>query len=152
MFSSPPYLRVRQTKCVSVLSPFLRHLNTGTLALFMFVAVALLITTPDKESETRRSAPAKAPKTDFIIDNLSFSPDTLRLRATTLKVTWINRDYVPHVVASSSIQFKKSALLKTGQSFPHTFATTPTYSYLCSIHPHVTEKSSSNKHPTKSTI
>src|ERR1700745_3305390 len=93
MFSSSPYLRVRHTKCVSVISPFLRHLNTGILALFMFVALALLITTRGKESKTRRSTPIKVPKPEIIIDNLSFSPDTLRLPAADLKVTWVNRGY-----------------------------------------------------------
>jgi len=137
MFSSPPYRRVRHTKCVSVISPFLSHLNMGTLALVMFVALALLITTRGKDSETRRSAPTKATKTEIIIDNLSFSPDTLRLPPV-LKVTWIARDYVPQAVASAGNQFKKSAVLKTGQSIFHTFATTGTYSFLCSIPPHTT--------------
>ena len=95
MFSSPPYSyhRIRSSKRVAVLSPFLRHLNTGTLALAMFVALALLSTIRDKDSETKKSAPTKAKKTEGIIDNLNFSPDTLRLPAV-LEVTWTNRDYV----------------------------------------------------------
>jgi plastocyanin len=134
MFSSPPYIR---TKCISVLSPFLRLLTTDTLALFMFVTLALLMTTRGEESKTRRSTPIKVPKGEIIIDNLSFSPDTLRLPPV-LKVTWIARDYVPQAVASADNQFKKSAVLKTGQSIFRTFATTGTYSFLCSIHPHTT--------------
>jgi hypothetical protein len=55
----------------------------------MFVALALLITTCGKDPETRRSAPTKATKPEIIIDNLSVSPDTLRLPAADLKVTWI---------------------------------------------------------------
>jgi len=137
MFSSPPYRRVRHTKCVSVISPFLSHLNTGTLALVMFVALALLITTRGKDSETRRSAPTKPTKTEIIIDNLSFSPDTLKLPPV-LKVTWIAHDYVPQAVASAGNQFKKSAVLETRQRTFHTFATTGTYSSLGSIHPHTT--------------
>jgi len=111
----------------------------GTLALVMFVALALLITTRGKDFETRRSAPTKATKTEIILDNLSFSPDTLRLPAL-LKVTWINRDYVPHVVASADNQFKKPAVLKTGQSISDTFTTTDTYSYFYSMSPHMTGK------------
>jgi plastocyanin len=133
MFSSPPYRRVRHTKCVSVLSPFLRHLNTGTLVLVMFVALALLITTCGKDSETRRSAPTKATKPEIIIDDLSFSPDTLRLPAADLKVTWINRGYAADPVASAHNQFKKSPVLKTGQRFSSSFAPARTYSYICSI-------------------
>jgi plastocyanin len=148
MFSSPPYIR---TKCTSVLSPFLRLLTTDTLALFMFVTLTLLMTTRGEESKIRRSAPFKVPKAEIIIDNLSFSPDTLRL-APVLKVTWIARDYVAQAVASADNQFKKSAVLKTGQSISHTFATTGTYSYLSSIQPHTTGKSLSSKHPTISII
>ncbi len=80
----------------------------------MFVAFALLSSTRAKDSETRRSAPTKAMKTEIIIDNLSFSPDTLRLPAADLKVTWINRGYVADLVASADNQFKKSPVLKTG--------------------------------------
>jgi len=99
----------------------------------MFIALALLITTRGKDSETRRSAPTKAPETEIIIDNLSFSPDTLRLPAADLKVTWINRGYVADLVASADNQFKKSPVLKTGQRFSNTFAAAGTYSYICSI-------------------
>jgi hypothetical protein len=42
-------------KCLSVLSPFLKHLNMGTLALIMFVALALLSTSHGKESETKKT-------------------------------------------------------------------------------------------------
>jgi len=52
---------------VSVLSPFLRHVNTGTLALVMFVALALLSTTRGREAETRESAPAKVTTSEVII-------------------------------------------------------------------------------------
>jgi plastocyanin len=122
---------------VSVLYPLLRHSNTGTLAFAMFVAVALLSSTHGKDSETRASAPVKAIKTEVAIDNFSFSPNILTLPAHAT-VTWTNPDNVPHVVASADNQFQKSAVLKSGQSFSHTFVTTGTYSYFCSIHPRMT--------------
>ena len=50
------------------------------------------------------------------------------------------RDSVPHLIMSADNQFKKSTVLKTGQSFSHTFATTGIYSYFCSIHPRMTGK------------
>lgn len=57
MFTSP----VHHKKCtpgkVSMLPMFLRHLNTGTLALLLFVALSLLSTTRGKELESRESAP-----------------------------------------------------------------------------------------------
>ena len=124
---------------VTVLSPFLRHLNTGTLAFVLFVALTLLSTMRGKEPETRESAPAKATKTEVVIDNFSFSPKTFTV-APGAAVTWTNHDNVPHVVTSADNQFQKSPVLKAGQSFSNTFARAGTYSYFCSIHPRMTGK------------
>ena len=151
MFGSLLPHRKDTARRVSVLYPLLRHLNTGTLAFAMFVAVALLSSTHGKDSETKASAPVKAIKTEVAIDNFSFSPNILTLPARAT-VTWTNHDNVPAVVASADNQFQKSAVLKSGQSLSHTFVTTGTYSYFCSIHPRMTEKSSSSKHqPTPTT-
>jgi plastocyanin len=137
MFASPLHHQKHTARRVSALCPLLRYLNTGTLAFAMFVAVALLSSTHGKDSETRASAPVKAIKTEVAIDNFSFSPNILTLPAHAT-VTWTNPDNVPHVVASADNQFQKSAVLKSGQSFSHTFVTTGTYSYFCSIHPRMT--------------
>ena len=135
-------------RCVSVLSPILKQVSTGTLAFAMFVGLALLSSpvvalpftfTQSKDSRTRESLPVKATKTEVAIDNFRFSPNTVTLSVGGT-VTWTNHDNVPHVVSSADNQFKKSPLLKTGQSFSHTFATTGTYSYFCSIHPRMTGK------------
>src|SRR5207249_5472660 len=56
MSASPVHDHKRTARCVSVLSPFLRHLNTGTLAFVLFVALALLSTMRGKEPETREAA------------------------------------------------------------------------------------------------
>ena len=137
MSASPVHYQNRTTRSVSVLSPFLRHVNTGTLAFLLFVALALLSTTRGREAGTRESAPAKATKSEIVIDNFSFSPKTFAVPAGGA-VTWINHDNVPHVVTSTDDQFKKSPVLKTGQRFSNTFATAGTYSYFCSIHPRMT--------------
>jgi len=139
MSASPTHYRKPATRCATVLAPFLRHLNTGTLAFFMLVALALLSSIHGKNSETRESAPAKATKSEIVIDNFSFSPKTFAVPAGGA-VTWINHDNVPHVVTSTDDQFKKSPVLKTGQRFSNTFATAGTYSYFCSIHPRMTGK------------
>jgi Icc protein len=139
MSASPAHYRKPATRCVTVLSPFLRHVNTGTLAFVLFVALALLSTMRGKEPETRESAPATATKTEVVIDNFNFSPKTFTVPAGAT-VTWTNHDNVPHVVTSANNQFKKSPLLKAGQSFSHIFATAGTYSYFCSIHPRMTGK------------
>jgi plastocyanin len=137
MFGSLLLHQKHTARRVSVLYPLLKHFNTGTLAFAMFVAVALLNSTHGKNSETRASAPVKAIKPEVAIDNFSFSTNTLTLPARAT-VTWTNHDNVPHVVASADNQFQKSAVLKSGQSFAHTFVTTGTYSYSYSIHPRIT--------------
>jgi plastocyanin len=147
LFASRVHHQKHTARRVSVLSPILKHINTGTLAFTMFVGLALLSSsvvalqftfTQSRDSQTRESA-VKATKTEVAIDNFSFSPNTLTLSVGGT-VTWTNHDNVPHVVSSADNQFKKSPLLKTGQSFSHTFATTGTYSYFCSIHPRMTGK------------
>jgi len=148
LFASSVHQQKRTARRTSVLSPILKHLNTGTLAFAMIVSLALLsspvVAFPltflqHKDSQTRESAPVKATKTEVAIDNFSFSPNTVTQSAGAT-VTWTNHDNVPHVVSSADNQFKKSPLLKTGQSFSHTFATTGTYNYFCSIHPRMTGK------------
>src|SRR5260370_13467395 len=143
LFASPVHHQKHTARRVSVLSPILKHVNTGTLAFAMFIGLALLsspvvalqfIFTQSRGSQTRESAPVKATKTEVAIDNFSFSPNTLTLSVGGT-VTWTNHDNVPHVVSSADNQFKKSPLLKTGQSFSHTFATTGTYIYSCPLHP-----------------
>ena len=119
MFGSLLPHRKDTARRVSVLFPLLKHLNTGTVAFAMFVAVALLSSTHGKGSETRASAPVKAIKTEVAIDNFSFSTNTLTLpvRAT---VTWINHDNVPHVVASADNQFPEIGRLEVWpELFPH---------------------------------
>ncbi len=137
MFSSPPYYQKPNTRRASSL--LLKYLDTGTLAFVMFVAFALLSSTRGKESEIRDLASTKRTKTEVVIDNFSFSPKTLMVPVGAT-VTWVNHDSVPHVVMSAHDQFKKSPVLKEGQHFSNTFATTGTYSYLCSIHPRMTGK------------
>jgi plastocyanin len=139
MSASPTHYRQPASRCVTVLSPFLRHVNTGTLAFVLFVALALLSTMRGKEPETRESAPAKATKTEVVIGNFNFSPKTFTVPVGAT-VTWTNHDNVPHVVTSANNQFQKSPVLKAGQSFSNTFATAGTYSYFCSIHPRMTGK------------
>jgi plastocyanin len=139
MSTLPSHYRKPTTRCMTVLTPFLRHLNTGTLAFFLLVALASLTSMRGKEAETKASIPVKASKTEVVIDNFSFSPKTtvVPIGAT---VTWTNHDDVPHVITSDKDQFNKSPVLKTGQSFSNAFATAGTYSYFCSIHPRMRGK------------
>ncbi len=58
----------RLVRCIPVLSPLLRHVNTGSLAFILFVAFALLSTTRGKEAETREPGPVETIKSEVIIN------------------------------------------------------------------------------------
>jgi plastocyanin len=72
------------------------------------------------------------------IDNFSFTPATITVPAGTT-IHWTNRDDIPHTVVSDEKTFK-SKVLDTDQEFTFTFSKPGTYSYFCSIHPHMTGK------------
>jgi plastocyanin len=78
---------------------------------------------------------AQAAGTDIVIDQFSFSPQRLTVKAGTT-VTWINQDDTPHTVTSSTPLFKSKAL-DTSDKFSFTFRTPGTYEYFCSVHPHM---------------
>ncbi len=67
MSASPDPYRKPAIRCVTVLTPFLRHLNPGTLALVMFVALALLNSTRGKDAETRELGPVKVTTSEVIV-------------------------------------------------------------------------------------
>lgn len=82
-------------------------------------------------------SPAQSSATTVTIDNFTFTPKVITVTAGTT-VQWINRDDIPHVVASADDKFKKSPALDTDDSFSHTFSEPGTYEYYCSIHPRMT--------------
>jgi len=71
---------------------------------------------------------------EIAIDNFQFAPTPLTVQAGT-KVTWINTDDVPHLIASSKNAFKASPVVDTDQRFSTTFSTPGTYDYFCALHP-----------------
>jgi amicyanin len=79
---------------------------------------------------------ARAADAEVKIDNFTFSPPKLTIKAGTA-VTWTNEDDIPHTVASATKAFKSKAL-DTDDSYSFTFATPGTYDYFCSLHPHMT--------------
>jgi amicyanin len=81
-------------------------------------------------------ARADGPAGAVSIDNFTFTPPALTVKAGTT-VTWTNKDDIPHTVASSNNAFKKSAALDTDDSYSITFTTPGTYQYFCYIHPHM---------------
>jgi plastocyanin len=70
------------------------------------------------------------------IANFSFQPATITVPVGTT-VTWTNNDSTGHTVVADDGSFK-SATLAPGATFSHTFATTGTFAYLCSLHTSMT--------------
>jgi plastocyanin len=78
------------------------------------VLIALLITA------IGLTAQAPQPLTQVKIDNFTFSPMTLEIPHGTT-ITWVNKDDIPHVVASTDGKFKSRAI-DTDGTFTYTFA------------------------------
>lgn len=75
---------------------------------------------------------------DVKVDNFTFGPGTLTVPVGT-KVTWTNRDDIPHTVVSTNHVFK-SKVLDTDETFSFTFSKPGRYDYFCSVHPRMTGK------------
>jgi plastocyanin len=87
--------------------------------------------------QTKDEAPPEKPN-QVVIDNFRFSPRKLTVPAGT-KVTWVNRDDVPHTATSTAKpRVFDSKSLDTDDRFEHVFATPGTYEYFCAVHPHMT--------------
>jgi plastocyanin len=90
-------------------------------------------------SNPRIPASAAQPQSAAVevkIDNFSFGPQEIAVAPGT-KVTWTNRDDIPHTVVSTTQLFKSKAL-DTDDQFSFTFDKPGTYEYFCSIHPKMT--------------
>jgi len=81
-------------------------------------------------------APARAEDMSVKIDNFTFNPPRVTVKAGTT-VSWTNGDDIPHTVTSSAKLFK-SKVLDTDDKYSFTFATPGVYEYFCSLHPHMT--------------
>jgi len=87
----------------------------------------------DQESDKRTST---ARQGDIDIVNFRFSPRTLTVPVGT-KITWTNRDDVPHTVTSVNKVFS-SPMLDTEESFSKVFNEPGTFDYFCAMHPKMT--------------
>jgi plastocyanin len=82
-------------------------------------------------------ARAQSPASAVSIDNFTFNPQKLTVKAGTT-VTWTNKDDIPHGIASANNAFARSKALDTDDSYSFTFAAPGTYQYFCYLHPHMT--------------
>ncbi|MDI3307091.1 MAG: cupredoxin family copper-binding protein [Acetobacteraceae bacterium] len=82
-------------------------------------------------------AGAEAEEAVITIDNFTFAPSQLTV-ARGARVVWVNRDDIPHLIASADdLQAMRSLPLDTDDRFAFTFAKPGTYRYFCSLHPHM---------------
>jgi plastocyanin len=81
-------------------------------------------------------SPVRAADTEVKIDNFTFNPQQITVKAGTT-VVWINHDDIPHTVTSKTMAFRSKAL-DTEDKFSFTFTTPGTFEYFCSLHPHMT--------------
>ena len=99
-----------------------RNLALGAMAGLVAAAIA--------------ATPVRADDVEMKIDNFTFNPQQITVKAGT-KVIWTNNDDIPHTVTSKTGIFKSKAL-DTDDKFSFTFTTPGTYSYFCALHPHMT--------------
>jgi plastocyanin len=107
-----------------------------------FAAAGLLVVAAENGATTRGAAASAAPQAtaqaSIEIDNFSFKPRQLEVKAGTA-VTWVNRDDVPHTAtAKGTAPAFNSRTLDTDDRYTFTFEKPGTYSYFCKIHPHMT--------------
>ena len=91
---------------------------------------------PAKPATAPKHMQAAAVANQIVIENFSFAPATLTVKAGT-KVTWINRDDVPHTVNENDKRFKSSTM-DTDDQFSYTFSSPGTFNYFCALHPRMT--------------
>ncbi|MBN8942202.1 MAG: cupredoxin domain-containing protein [Rhizobiales bacterium] len=84
---------------------------------------------------TTATPSARAAEARITIDNFAFAPKTLTVKAGTT-VIFDNADDSPHTVVAGNGAFRSPAL-DTGGKFTFTFATSGTFAYYCSLHPHM---------------
>jgi plastocyanin len=109
-------------------------LFTGSIVALSLALAAVVILHPTRaKSENTQTA-----SMEVRVDNFTFGPDTLTVPANST-VTWVNKDDVPHVIASNDGLFKSKAL-DTDDKYSYTFTKAGTYAYYCSIHPKMVGK------------
>jgi len=89
-------------------------------------------------SQPAVAAAADAAGPRVTIDNFAFEPQVLTVAPGT-KVTWLNRDDVPHTATSSASPptFNSTAIDTDGQ-YSFVFTRPGTYPYFCAVHPKMT--------------
>jgi amicyanin len=105
----------------------------------MLRALPLIAALAVVASSVPAAALANAPHPVTVeIRDMKYAPNTLTIAVGT-KVTWINRDTMPHTVTDRNRSFA-SAALDAGESYSYTFAAPGEFTYSCLIHPFMVGK------------
>jgi plastocyanin len=110
-----------------------RSLFVGSLTIALALAATLILQPKRARSEEKASSAI-----EIRVDNFTFAPQTLTVSVNST-VTWVNKDDIPHVIASDDGLFKSKAL-DTDDKYSFTFSKAGTYSYYCSVHPKMVGK------------
>jgi len=81
------------------------------------------------------SFPAPVTATSVVITNFAFSPQAIVVKPGA-EVTWTNKDADAHTV-TNDLDGSGSQAFQNGETYRHTFTTTGTFRYHCSIHPYM---------------
>jgi len=92
----------------------------------IFALVALMVA----------ASSARAENIEVKIENFTFNPPQIMVHVGDT-VTWVNHDDIPHTVMSKGQGFR-SKVLDSDEKFSFTFAAPGSFSYFCSLHPHMT--------------
>jgi plastocyanin len=84
---------------------------------------------------TAATAARAAETVQVAIEDFAFTPAELTVKAGTT-VIWTNKDDEPHLVVSTTGVFQ-SAALDTDEAFRFTFNEAGSFTYFCSLHPHM---------------
>ena len=87
-----------------------RFFATAVVVILLAVSTALML-----NPSRAKAADSQAAATEVRVDNFTFGPDTLTV-SVNATVTWVNKDDIPHVIASNDGLFKSKAL-DTDQKF-----------------------------------
>ena len=90
---------------------FARTFALGAMVLLVAAAIAV--------------SPVSAAETEVKIDNFTFNPQQITVKAGDT-VTWVNHDDIPHTVTSKTMAFRSKAM-DTDDKFSFTFATPGKY-------------------------
>lgn len=120
-------------------------LTCGIWMLVGFLASTTLTTAsassglpPGGAAQASASRKTSTERTEVQIDNFTFTPSSIIVKAGT-QVTWINHDDIPHTVDSTEGKFRSNAL-DTDDKFDFRFTQPGEYPFFCRIHPKMTGK------------